>query len=101
MNVTVINMMKYWTPYADRTRGGWVEVCTKTYLSLKDNSDLDNGATETKVNSKNNILNISVSLTANYEVDEVSTQHEEATKGDVNTDYSEFITACGYDKASL
>ena len=100
MNVTAINRTDYWTPYADGTRGGWVEVCTETYLSFKDRNDLNNGAADTKVDFKNNILNISVSLTANYEVDNVSAQREEATQGDVNTDYSEFIIAYECDAAS-
>merc|ERR1740124_602838 len=80
MNVTAINRTNYWTPYADGTRGGWVEVCTETYLRFKDDSDLGNGPEKTKVDFKINILNISVSLTANYEIDEVSAQREEATK---------------------
>jgi len=99
MNVTAINRTEYWTPYADGTRGGWVEVCAETYLSLEDDSDLGNGDTKTNVNFKNNILNISVSLTASYEIDEVSAQRKEATKEDVNTDYSVFITAYECDEA--
>ena len=99
MNVTAINRMSYWTPYADGTRGGWVEVCAETSLSFKDNSDLGNGDTKTKVTFKNNILNISVSLTANYEVDEVRAEREDAIKEDVNTDYSDFIIAYECDES--
>merc|ERR1740136_4485 len=101
MNVTAINRTTYWTPYADGTRGGWVEVCAETDLNFEENSDLGNGPAKTKVNFINNILNISVSLTANYEVNEVSAQREEARKEDVNTDYSEFITAYECDDTDL
>jgi len=64
----------------------------------QNNSDLGND-TKTKVNFKNNILNISIPLIANYEVGEVRVGREDATKEDVNTDYSDFIIAYECDES--
>jgi len=64
----------------------------------QNNSDLGND-TKTKVNFKNDILNISVPLIANYEVGEVRVGREDATKEDVNTDYSDFIIAYECDES--
>jgi len=93
MNITAINATTYWKPYTDGTRGGWVEVCAETFLVFEDNINLGNDDSTSNVVFKNNILNISVSLTANYEIENVSSQREVATRGYVNTDYSNFIVA--------
>ena len=93
MNVTAINGTKHWNAFTDGTRGGWVEACTETYLQVTDDPDLGNDDVVQKVTFKNNVLNISISLNADYNVDQVSVVREEATKEDVKTDYSEFITA--------
>jgi len=99
MNVTAINRTTYWNTYAYGTRGGWVEVCAETFLSFQDDGVLGNDPAITKVDFKNNILNISVSLTANYEVDKVRAEREDATKEDVIADYSDFIIAYECDEA--
>ena len=101
MNVTAINGTQHWNPFTDGTRGGWVEVCAETFLSFKDDIDLGNNDTTSKVVFKNNVMNISVSLTASYEIDNISSQREIATQSDVKTDYSEFIVAYECDEADL
>ena len=67
-------------------------MCTETFLSFEDNIDLGNNDIKPKVVFKNNTLNMSVLLTANFEIDEVSSEREVATEGDINTDHSDFIT---------
>ena len=93
MNITAINGTKYWNAFTDGTRGGWVEACIETYLHFTDDPDLGNGGEVQKVTFKNNVFNVSVSLTASYDVDQVSVVREEADREDVKTDYSEFISA--------
>lgn len=93
MNVTAINGTKYWNQYTDGTRGGWVQMCVETFLSFEDDIDLGNNDSNPKVNFKNNVLNISVSLTANYEIDDVDVERADAIEERVETDYSDFITA--------
>ena len=92
-NITAINGTKYWNSFTDGSKGGWFEACVETYLSFTDNLNMGNDNVDQKVTFKNNILNISVSLTATYEVDKVSVIREEASTEDLKTDYSEFIVA--------
>jgi len=101
VNVTAINGTDYWNAFTDGEKGGWAEACVETSLIFQDNIDLGNPASPQKVVFKNNILNISVSLTANYEVEGVNVQREVATEEYVDSDYSEFITAYECDEGSL
>lgn len=98
-NITAINGTKYWNSFTDGSNGGWFRACVETYLSFTDNSNMGNGGVDQKVTFKNNVLNISVSLTATYEVDAVSVIREEASTEDVKTDYSVFIVAYECDVA--
>ena len=97
LNVTSINRTQYWNAFTDGSRGGWVEACVETFLTFKDNINLGNDDSPEKVVFSNTVLNISVSLTATYEVDEVDIEREEAANDSISTDYSKFITAyqCG------
>ena len=93
MNVTAINSTKYWNAFTDGTRGGWVEACIETYLQFTEDPKYGNGGEVQKVTFKNNVFNMSVSLTATYDIDSVSVVRETADKVDLKTDYSEFIEA--------
>mmetsp|Transcript_26888 Transcript_26888/g.40374 ORF Transcript_26888/g.40374 Transcript_26888/m.40374 type:complete len:127 (+) Transcript_26888:265-645(+) len=90
MNVTAINGTKYWKTFTDGTRGGWLEACVETYLMFTDTVGLDNDDADQKVTFKNNVFNVSVSLTASYDVDQVGVVRETAGR---ETDYSELISA--------
>ena len=67
MDIDALNGTEYWNPFIDGNRGGWVEVCTETYLTFIDTLNDE----ETKMNFKNNVFNISVSLTSNFAIDDV------------------------------
>ena len=101
MNVTSINETEHWNTFTDGTRGGWAEACVETSLILQDSIDLGNDASPIKVTFKSNVLNISVSLTATFDVDEINVEREVAQGEDVETDYSEFISAYECDEGSV
>lgn len=90
MNITALNGTIYWKPFSDARRGGYVEACVETYLMFTD-SILGNEP-ET-LDFVNNVLNISVSLDAHFEVDDVDVEREVGEIQKVNTDYSDLITA--------
>jgi len=91
MNITALNGTSYWNTFTDGTRGGWAEACVETYLEVEDT--LANDKSKLKVDFKNNILNMSVSLTSDFTVDGVSVEREEAVENNADVDYSKFITA--------
>ena len=93
VNITALNGTSHWNEYTDGTRGGWVEMCVETFLSFNDLVDLGNDDSNPKIIFKNNVLNISLSLTADYEIDNVNVERENATEANVDADYSDFITA--------
>ena len=101
MNVTSINSTKYWNTFTDGTRGGWVEACIETFLTFEDNIDLGNDDSPEKVVFRNTVLNISVSLSATYEVDAIDVEREGVASEIVSTDYSKFITAYECDETDL
>ena len=104
VNVTAVNGTTVWNAFTDGTRGGWVEACVETALIFEDSMNLGNAATQEKITFKNNILNISVSLSLSFEVDnieEVIVVREEAENESVDSDYSQFITAYECDEANL
>ena len=104
MDINALNSTgtNYWKPLPDGTRGGYAQVCVETYQYFTEtNSALGNPVDEeTKVGFINNLLNISVSLSADYSVQNVNIDREDVTKRDVKTDYSEFITAYQCDSDS-
>ena len=90
MNITALNGTEYWKPFADGSRGGYVEICVETCLMFSDailNNDPE------AVNSVNNILNISVSLDVDFSIDTINVEREVATSETVESDYTEFINA--------
>lgn len=102
LNITAINGTAHWNEFTDGTRGGWVEACAETYLSFTDDPALGNDGADGTVNKvvfRNNIVNISISLNANFQVDEVSVVREDGINEEVKTEYSEFITAYECNKA--
>jgi len=101
VNITALNNTNYWTPFNNGDRGGWVEVCVETYLELEDTYELGNDESKQKITFKNNVLNISVSLSTDFTVDSVDIEREDATEENVNTDYSDEITAYECDKTDL
>ena len=101
VNVTAINGTDFWTTFTGGERGGWVEACIETSLIFQDNIELGNVASPEKVVFKNSILNISVSLTATYEVERIHVEREVAIEEDIESDYSEFIIAYECDENSL
>ena len=50
---------------------------------------------------RNTILNVSVSLTATYKVDEVGVEREEVANESASTDYSKFITPYKCDELNM
>ncbi len=101
INIDEVNNTFYWNPFTDGTKGGWVEVCLETYLSFTDDLDRGNDDVEQKVDFVNHRLNISVSLTSDFEVDGVDIEREEVTQEDINFDYSEFVEAYECDESAL
>lgn len=67
MNITAINGTGYWNDFIDSTRGGWVLACVQTYLLFSDVPELGNvNDSEQKVIFRNNLMNITVSLTQDF-----------------------------------
>jgi len=100
-NITTLNGTSYWNAFTDGTRGGWVQVCVETYLTFQDNVSLGNDDVIEKINFKNDLLNMSVSLTSDFEVDGINAEREDVTEEDINTDYSEFIEAYECEEGKL
>ena len=92
VNITALNATSYWEAFEDGTRGGWVQACIETYLELNDTLNLGNDDTVQKVDFKNTVLNISVSLTSTFEVDAVNVDREEVTQTNITTDFSEYLS---------
>jgi len=101
MNVTALNGTSYWNAFIDGTRGGWVEACVETYLQFTDTLNLGNDNPTQKVVFKNNLLNMSVSLNSDFEVDGMNVEREDAKREDIYTDYSEYIKVYECEEGAL
>jgi len=97
VNITALNGTSHWNTFTDGTRGGWAEACVETYLEVEDThaSVLVNDDSYLKTNFKNHVLNISVSLTSDFDFtpDNSHIKIEEIPRRYMITDDSEFITA--------
>jgi len=101
INITAINGTSYWNAFMDGTRGGCVQACLETYLTFKDTLTLGNDNPIKKIVFKNTLLNMSVSLTSDFEVDDINVEHEDERKIVVNTDYSGYIEVYECEQGAL
>ena len=101
MNMTALDGTMYWNTFTDGNRGGWVEACVGTYLKFTDTLNLGNDNPTEKVIFKNAILNMSVSLTSDFKVDDINVEREDETNIDVNADYSKYINAYECEEGAL
>jgi len=91
LNITALNEGSYLNPFTEGgSKGVWTEVCVETYLYFL---DVGNGGAIEKVNFLNNVLNVSIALNADFTVDNVNVEREDATEDDVILDYSDKIIA--------
>ena len=98
-NITALNGSQYWNKFEDGTKGGYAEICVETYLSFTDSM---NGGNMEKVELKNSILNISVSLNPDFTLTTgVKAEREDAERKHVKTDYSKYITAYECNESDL
>jgi len=101
LNITALNATGYWNDFTDGTRGGWVEVCVETSLEFNDLVGLGNGVADQDVVFKNNLVNVSVSLTSDFTVENIDIEREDATVENIDTDYTEFIKAYECEESDL
>ena len=101
-DLNALNTSAYWTEFGHGRKGGYFQVCVETGLLFDDEEEL-NGSQDEMVTFKSTLLNVSVSLNAAYEVQEVSVAREDPTEAEVGTDYSAYVTAfeCDENKAEI
>ena len=90
MNITALNNTGYWKPFTDGSRGASVQARVETFLKLVNPYGINS---EEEVKFENNVLNISVSLGADFSMSDAKIQREAAKIENIITEYSDLTKA--------